>query len=72
MVKGVYYRTDWAEEAGLDLDPSKGWDYDDYFDAVAKLTNKDEKQMCIRDRSKKLCTYLAFRENSVRKFGLFA
>ena len=22
--------------------------------------------------SKKLCTYLAFRENSVRKFGLFA
>lgn len=43
MVKGVYYRTDWAEEAGLNLDPTKGWDYDDYFDAVAKLTNKDEK-----------------------------
>ena len=29
--------------AGLNLDPTKGWDYDDYFDAVAKLTNKDEK-----------------------------
>ncbi len=27
----------------LNLDPTKGWDYDDYFDAVAKLTNKDEK-----------------------------
>ena len=23
MVKGVYYRTDWAEEAGLDLDRQK-------------------------------------------------
>ncbi len=43
MVKGVYYRKDWAEEAGLDLDSSKGWTYDDYFDAVEKLTDTAEK-----------------------------
>lgn len=43
MVKGVYYRKDWAEEAGLNLDPTKGWTYDEYFDAVRAMTNKDEK-----------------------------
>lgn len=43
MVKGVYYRKDWAEEAGLNLDPTKGWTYDEYFDAVAKMTNVEEK-----------------------------
>lgn len=42
MVKGVYVRKDWAEEAGLNLDPEKGWTYDEYFDTVAKLTDKDK------------------------------
>jgi multiple sugar transport system substrate-binding protein len=39
MVKGVYVRKDWAAEAGLNLDPAKGWTYSEYFDAVHKLTD---------------------------------
>ena len=42
MVKGVYVRKDWAEEAGLNLDPEKGWTYDEYFDTVAKLTDAEK------------------------------
>lgn len=44
MVKGVYVRKDWAEAAGLKLDPKAGWTYDDYFDAVAKMTDADKRQ----------------------------
>ena len=39
MVKGVYMRKDWAAEVGLNLDPTKGWTYAEYFDAVYKLTD---------------------------------
>ena len=39
MVKGVYVRKDWAAEAGLNLDPTKGWTYSEFFDAVHKLTD---------------------------------
>jgi multiple sugar transport system substrate-binding protein len=39
MVKGVYVRKDWAAEAGLTLDPVKGWTYSEFFDAVHKLTD---------------------------------
>lgn len=39
MVKGVFVRKDWAAEAGLNLDPKKGWTYSEYFDAVHKLTD---------------------------------
>jgi len=39
MVKGVYVRKDWAAEAGLTLDPAKGWTYSEFFDVVHKLTD---------------------------------
>lgn len=39
MVKGIYVRSDWAEEAGIELDPDKGWDYDEYFEVAQKLTD---------------------------------
>ncbi len=50
MVKGVFYRKDWAEEAGLNLDPTKGWTYDEYFDAVEKLTNVEERHYGVSYR----------------------
>lgn len=40
MVKGVFVRKDWSNEAGLKLDPVKGWTYDDYFKTVYALTDK--------------------------------
>ncbi len=43
MVKGVFVRKDWCKEAGIELDPTKDWTYDDYFDLVAKLTDKSKK-----------------------------
>jgi len=39
MVKGVFVRKDWAQEAGLKLDPVAGWTYSEYFDAVYALTD---------------------------------
>ncbi|MFH2115110.1 MAG: sugar ABC transporter substrate-binding protein [Spirochaetota bacterium] len=39
MVKGVFVRKDWARDAGLNLDPKKGWTYSQYFDSVYKLTD---------------------------------
>jgi len=39
MVKGVFVRKDWAKEAGLNLNPKKGWTYTEYFDTVYKLTD---------------------------------
>jgi multiple sugar transport system substrate-binding protein len=44
MVKGVFVRKDWAKDAGLKLDPKKGWTYKEYFDAVYKLTNPAKNQ----------------------------
>lgn len=44
MVKGVFVRKDWAQEAGLKLDPKKGWTYAEYFDTVYKLTNPAKNQ----------------------------
>lgn len=43
MVKGVFVRKDWCKEAGIKLDPSKGWTYDEYFDLVRKLTDPGKK-----------------------------
>lgn len=43
MVKGIFIRKDWCEEAGIDLESLKDWDYDDYFEVIEKLTNADEK-----------------------------
>ncbi|MCI1723061.1 MAG: sugar ABC transporter substrate-binding protein [Lachnospiraceae bacterium] len=42
MVKGIYVRKDWCEAAGIKLDPTKAWTYDDYFDLVAKLTDASQ------------------------------
>lgn len=43
MVKGVYVRKDWCEEAGITLDPAAGWDYAEFFDVVHKLTDVENK-----------------------------
>lgn len=44
MVKGVYVRKDWCEEAGITLDPEKGWTYDEYFEVCRKLTDPSKKR----------------------------
>lgn len=50
MVKGVFVRKDWCEEAGITLDPKSGWTYDDYFDLVAKLTDSKQKHYGVSYR----------------------
>ncbi|MCH1984038.1 sugar ABC transporter substrate-binding protein [Ruminococcus sp. OA3] len=44
MVKGIYIRKDWCEEAGIDIEDLRDWTYDDYFEVIRKLTNADRKQ----------------------------
>lgn len=44
MVKGVFVRKDWCEEAGITLDPDKGWTYDEYFEVCRKLTDPSKKR----------------------------
>ncbi len=44
MVKGVFVRKDWAKEAGLKLDPAKGWTYSEFFDTVRRLTDVSKKR----------------------------
>lgn len=44
MVKGVYVRKDWAEEAGIELDPTADWTYDEYFDLVKALSDPEQKR----------------------------
>lgn len=63
MAKGIFVRSDWAEEAGLNLDPKKGWTYDEYFDAVGKLTDPEQKRYGVSFRGARgafdpLLTYL--------------
>ena len=50
MVKGIFVRKDWCEEKGIELDPEKGWTYDEYFDTIAKLTDKEEKHYGVSFR----------------------
>lgn len=63
MVKGIFVRKDWCEEAGIELDPEKGWTYDEYFDVVEKLTDKEKKHYGVSYRGARgafdpLMTYL--------------
>ena len=44
MVKGIYIRKDWCEEAGINIEDLRDWTYDDYFEVIEKLTNADKKQ----------------------------
>jgi len=50
MVKGIYVRKDWAEAAGLKLDPEAGWDYDEYFQTIAALTDVSQKHYGVAYR----------------------
>lgn len=50
MVKGIYIRKDWAREKGLNLNPAKGWTYDEYFDAIRKLTDANQKRYGVSYR----------------------
>lgn len=40
MPKGVYVRKDWCDEIGYTLD--ENWTYEDYFDLIEKLTDKEK------------------------------
>lgn len=40
MVKGIFVRSDWAEDAGVEL--SYDWDYDEYFEVIEKLTDPSQ------------------------------
>ena len=44
MVKGIYIRKDWCEEAGINIEDLRDWTYDDYFEVIEKLTNADKKK----------------------------
>lgn len=50
MVKGVFVRKDWCEEAGITLDPEKGWTYDEYFEVCRKLTDVSKKHYGVSYR----------------------
>ncbi|MDR2631000.1 MAG: sugar ABC transporter substrate-binding protein [Spirochaetaceae bacterium] len=50
MVKGMFVRRDWAREKGLNLDPAKGWTYDEYFDAVRRLTDTSQRHYGVSYR----------------------
>ena len=42
MVKGIYYRKDWAEEKGISY--GDDWTYDDYFDMIKALADPAQKR----------------------------
>jgi multiple sugar transport system substrate-binding protein len=42
IYRGVYVRTDWLKEAGIDIESLRNWTWDDYFMVVQKLTNKEK------------------------------
>ena len=50
MVKGIFVRKDWAQQAGLNLNPARGWTYDEYFDAIYKLTDPNQKHYGVSYR----------------------
>ena len=50
MVKGVFVRKDWCQDAGITLDPDKGWTYDEYFDVCKKLTDVSKKHYGVAYR----------------------
>ena len=50
MVKGIYVRKDWAQEKGLNLDPDRGWTYDEYFDAIRVLTDANQRHYGVSYR----------------------
>ncbi|HBC31763.1 MAG TPA: sugar ABC transporter substrate-binding protein [Clostridiales bacterium] len=50
MVKGVFVRKDWCKEAGISLDPDKGWSYDEYFNVCKKLTNPSKRHYGVAYR----------------------
>jgi multiple sugar transport system substrate-binding protein len=50
MVKGMFVRKDWAAEKGVNLDVNRGWTYDEYFDAVAKLTDPAQRRYGVSYR----------------------
>lgn len=63
MVKGIFVRKDWCEELGIELDPAKGWTYDEYFEVVEKLTDVEKKHYGVSYRGARgafdpLMTYL--------------
>ena len=39
--RGVYVRTDWLEEAGIDIETLRNWTWDDYFMVCEALTDVD-------------------------------
>lgn len=44
--RGVYYREDWLEEAGLEL-PENGWTFADMREYAAALTTEDRAGVCL-------------------------
>jgi multiple sugar transport system substrate-binding protein len=50
MVKGIYIRKDWAREKGLNLDPAKGWTYDEYFAAIRGFTDTAQRRYGVSYR----------------------
>ncbi len=39
IFRGVYIRSDWLEEAGIDIESLRNWTWDDYFTVVETLTD---------------------------------
>lgn len=48
--QGIFIRSDWLQEAGIDIGTLREWTWDQYFDVVQKLTNKDQNRYGIAFR----------------------
>lgn len=40
--QGIFVRTDWLKEVGVDIETLREWTWDQYFDVNKKLTDKDK------------------------------
>jgi len=50
LLQGIFVRTDWLEELGIDPASLQNWTWDDYFDIIKKMTDKDKNRYGIAFR----------------------
>ena len=48
--QGIFIRSDWLEEAGIDIETLRNWTWDQYFEVIEKLTDKDKNRYGIAFR----------------------
>jgi len=50
LLQGIFVRTDWLEELGIDPKSLQDWTWDEYFDVIKKMTDKDKNRYGIAFR----------------------